>query len=614
MACIILEARNAPLQFLLSLQPRMAEAFEKLEGRPRPTWFATSDPPARRLGSGGGTAHLLAEAWRATGAGRSFSAWLNAERKVIVHGGGQNRRLPAYAPTGTVLMPFPVLRWAHGQRLDQTLLDAQLPGYERLLEQAPPGIVAMVASGDVLVRFSRDLPRLPEADVIGLGAWAPPEKAKDFGVFFAPRERPTELAFFLQKPAPAQIIELAENFLAMVDTGLWLFSERAVRVLMERCGWNGEREEFAGGRAEGYELYAQFGPALGRAPRVTEAAVNALTCAVVPLPQAEFYHFGASEQMIESMSGLQNVELDATKLGMVGAKRAPSQHVLNAKFGCPLRLDENHSLWVENSTVPGTWRLASGHVLTGVPANDWDLQLEAGVCLDFVPVGESDFCVRAYGWRDTFAGGEEARWFGRAVEDWFRARGLTREEAGFRAGTDLQQAPLFPVLSRAELEPRFLEWLFAAEPPRSVVFAERWRAARRLSATEIPSAINLDRLYAQRAAHRAECVLPLMKNSRWSVFHRLDLAATARSLAVTNQPLPEVDLRENVEPMHRVHDAMFRAAVLRLRGEAAWETHEERAFATLREMIVREAQLSPALPRCAVLEDQIVWGPQPGAL
>ena len=220
MACIILEARNAPLQFLLSLQPRMAEAFEKLEGRPRPTWFATSDPPARRLGSGGGTAHLLAEAWRATGAGRSFSAWLNAERKVIVHGGGQNRRLPAYAPTGTVLMPFPVLRWAHGQRLDQTLLDAQLPGYERLLEQAPPGIVAMVASGDVLVRFSRDLPRLPEADVIGLGAWAPPEKAKDFGVFFAPRERPTELAFFLQKPAPAQIIELAENFLAMVDTGL----------------------------------------------------------------------------------------------------------------------------------------------------------------------------------------------------------------------------------------------------------------------------------------------------------------------------------------------------------------------------------------------------------
>ena len=609
-----MEARNAPMQFLLSLQPRMAEQFETLEGRPRPAWFATSDPADSRLGSGGGTAHLLAEAWRATGASLSFPAWLNAGRKVIVHGGGQNRRLPAYAPTGTVLMPFPVLRWTHGQRLDQTLLDAQLPGYERVLEQAPRNTVAMVASGDVLVRFSRELPRLPEADVIGLGAWAAPEKAKDFGVFFAPRERPSELAFFLQKPTPAQIRDLAEDYLAMVDTGIWLFSERALRVLMERCGWDAERQSFAGGRADRYELYAQFGLALGRAPRVADAAVNALTCAVVPLPQAEFYHFGASEQMIESMSGLQNVELDATKLGMVGAKRLPSQHVLNSRFQFPLQLDTNHSLWVENSTVPATWRLASEHVLTGVPENDWNLQLEPGVCLDFVPVGEGDYCVRAYGLRDTFAGtagGEGARWFGRPVKDWFLARGVALAEAGFQAGTDLQQAPLFPVLRGADLEPRLLEWLFAAEPPRNAAFAERWRAARRLSAEQIPGAINLARLYAQRAAHRAECVRPLMENFRWSVFHRLDLASTARAFAGTGQPLPEVDLRENVEPMHHVHDAMFRAAVLRHRGEPAWEAHEERAFATLREMIVREAQLSPALPRCAVLEDQIVWGRSP---
>ena len=38
-------------------------------------------------------------------------------------GGGQSRRLPAYAPAGKLLMPIPVFRWSRGQRLDQTLLD-----------------------------------------------------------------------------------------------------------------------------------------------------------------------------------------------------------------------------------------------------------------------------------------------------------------------------------------------------------------------------------------------------------------------------------------------------------------------------------------------------------
>ena len=609
-----MEARNMPMQFLLSLQPRMAAQFEELENRRRPAWFAASDPPGSSLGSGGGTAHLLVEAWRATGEGRSFSDWLRARRKLLIHGAGQNRLLPAYASVGTVLMPLPVLRWSRGQRLDQSLLDLQLPGCQQILQHAPQDTVALVASGDVLLRFGPELPPFPKADVIGLGLWASPEKAKDFGVFFTPRHRPTELAFFLQKPPAAQIRELAEKYLALVDSGIWLFSEKALRVLMERCGWDTARQAFASGRANAYGLYSQFGLALGQAPRVPETGVETLTCAVVALPEAEFHHFGASEQMIESMSALQNAELDGTKLGMVGAKRPPSQHILNARFNVPLRLDENHSLWVENSTVPASWRLVSGHVLTGVPENDWDLQLEAGVCLNFVPVDQDDFCVCAYGLRNTFLGavGEEGtRWFGRPVKDWLAARAITFDQAGLNTKADFLQAPLFPVLPSKTMEPRFLEWLFAASPPPNAAFTQRWLSVRRLSAEQIPGTINLARLYGQRADHRAACIQPLMENSRWSIFHKLDLASTARMFAGTVRPLPEVDLSDNVEPMHRVHDAMFRAAVLRQRHEPDWEAHEAKAFAELREMILREAQLSPALPRRSVLEDQIVWGRSP---
>ncbi|MCX6927085.1 MAG: bifunctional fucokinase/L-fucose-1-P-guanylyltransferase, partial [Verrucomicrobia bacterium] len=171
----------APIEHLFTLPARMAEAFASLEGRPRPAWFAASDPVNRALGSGGGTANLLAEAWRANAPDESFREWLRQSRKLILHGGGQSRRLPAYAATGKLLMPIPVFRWARGQRLDQGLLDLQLPDYERVLTHAGSGTAAMITSGDVLLRFSRELPPFPEVDVLGLGMWVAPETAKDFG-------------------------------------------------------------------------------------------------------------------------------------------------------------------------------------------------------------------------------------------------------------------------------------------------------------------------------------------------------------------------------------------------------------------------------------------------
>jgi galactokinase/mevalonate kinase-like predicted kinase len=594
----------------------MAEAFETLEDRHPPDWFAVSDPPEARLGSGGGTAHLLAEAWRGTAPVQTFSQWLQSSRKLIIHGGGQSRRLPAYGPVGKLLMPVPVLRGSHGQRLDQTLLDLQLPFFHRVLDQAPALSVAMVASGDVLLECAPRLPALPAVDVLGLGMWVPGEKARHFGVFFADYRRPTELAFFLQKPPAARINELAGAYYPLVDTGVWLFSERALDVLMRRCGWTGQG--FAGGRAAIYELYSEFGLSLGTHPVEKDPEINALTCAVVALPDARFHHFGTSRQMIESVSALQNRQLDQTRLGLTGAKRPPNVHRLNSRFELPLDLDKNHTLWVENSAVSGSWSLASQHVLTGVPENQWDLHLEVGVCLDFVPVGRDVYAVRFYGIDDEFRGpigDRQTRWLGAPVLDWFARRGIALTEAGLVPDTDLQQTQLFPLLSREQLEPRWLEWLCASQPAANPAFATLWCTNLRVSAEGLGAEINLDRLYQERARRRRQCLLPMLRNARWSVFYRLDLDATAQIFAAANEPLPEppatADQSEAAGPLESVHDRMFRSAVLRHRREKGWETVEQSAFARLRELIVREAQLQPVLPRCHVLEDQIIWGRSP---
>ena len=94
---------------------------------------------------------------------------------------------------------------------------------------------------------------------------------------------------------------------------MWLLSARAVRVLMEKCGWQAATQRFAGGQAAAYELYAEFGLGLGPLATHPDPAVNALSCAVLALPEAEFYHFGTSAQMIESVSELQSLVLDETR-------------------------------------------------------------------------------------------------------------------------------------------------------------------------------------------------------------------------------------------------------------------------------------------------------------
>jgi len=605
---------ESPIQKLVTLPPAMAGLFAALTGRQRPEWFACSDSAGAPLGSGGGTANLLIEAWRATGGDQSLSAWLRASRKLILHSGGQSRRLPAYAPTGKLLAPVPVFRWSRGQRLDQTLLDLQMPEFTRVLAHGGPRTVMMLVSGDTLIRVPTELPVFPDVDILGLGMWGTPEKAKDFGVFFTPRGNPNELSFFLQKPSPARIRELAQEHLYLFDTGMWLLSERAVNVLLQRCGWDEARRQFAGGRAAHYEFYHRFGPALGAQASEPDPVISSLSCAVVPLADAEFYHFGTSAQMIEAVSELQNLVLDETKLGAFGGRRHPDQYLQNTRFNFPLRREENHTLWVENSVVPATWKLAREHVFTGVPENQWDLQLEPGVCLDFVPVGETEFCVRCYGLRDSFGGrfGEAStRWLGRPANEWFVARGLVSADCGVAGDADVQLAPLFPVLSPAELDPRYIEWLFAAAPVVRPDFASRWRELPRLSAQQLCAQANVKRLFTQRDSLRSVALPALMKNFRWSVFYRLDLEATARTFAASPHALPVVAFNDNDEPMAAVHDQMFRGAVLRHRQQADWESFEASAFARLRHLIVREAQLSPARPRRNVIDDQIVWARSP---
>jgi len=504
---------------LLSVPPNMCSHLAECEPHIAENCFATFDPPGHPLGSGGGTAYVLEQAWQAVEGKTDFTDWLAESGKLIIHGGGQSRRLPAYAATGKLFMPIQVYRWALGQKLDQTLLDLNLPVFNRISAAASESSRVMIASGDMIIRSDGELPPLPDADIVFFGLWAKPEDARNFGVMFCDRAAPEKLVTFLQKPSPDEIRERSKKQMFMIDIGVWLLSERAVNCLMKKCGWDAATQKFGDGEPDEYDLYGRWALHLGSCPVEADEEISSLTTAGVTLPQGGFYHFGTNGDMTQSLYELQNLVADQTKLGAVPTLAQPRQFIQNAVFQAPLRREENHSLWVENSFIPASWKIASRNILTGIPENDWVLELEDGVCLDLVPVDETVLCIRPYGYTDAFRGSiddSKTQWLNRSLVDWFAARGISPADAGIDPKMDIQTAPLFPVPEK--IDPAFIRWMFAAEPEESDEWRSLWLKSLRLSARELGQQVNLSRLYAQRNKLR-ETALPVMaRNREQSVF------------------------------------------------------------------------------------------------
>ena len=399
------------MKILLSLPPNLVDCFHDITGFSRQDYFCTCDPVGHRLGSGGGTAWLLQQACLSeklrvksekfptgvpVGEGMAaansslftlhsslFNEWLASEKRILVHAGGQSRRLPSYAVSGKVLMPVPVFRWERGQRLSQTLLDLQLPLYKRLMAMAPDTIHTMVVSGDVYIRATQPLQPVPDADVVCYGLWLPASTAKNHGVFVSSRQTPTVLKQMLQKPSVQTLGELQKEHFYLTDIGVWMLSDKAVKLLMKRC------------EGKAYDLYGEFGCTLGTDPTIDDPELRELKVAILPLPGGEFYHFGTSREMISSTLAVQNLVKDQREIMHLDRKPHPSIFVQNSVTEIAFT-EDNTNIWIENSYVPKSWHLTHDHVITGVPRNDWDITLQPGECIDVVPVGDSDYEVRRY--------------------------------------------------------------------------------------------------------------------------------------------------------------------------------------------------------------------------
>lgn len=550
---------------LLSLPPNLVGWFHDITGYPKSEWFCTNDPIDHKLGSGGGTTWLLTQAYENEMAHsdannqKTFDEWLSSEKRLLLHAGGQSRRLPAYAPSGKVLTPVPVFRWERGQRLSQDLLSLQIPLYKKIMDAAPSSLHTMIVSGDVLIRTTQPLQPIPEADVVCYGLWLGPEIAKNHGVFVSSCDTPSVLKCMLQKPSPATLGTIQKDHYYLTDIGIWLLSDKAVKVLMSHKGE--------------YDLYSEFGGAMGTEPTLNDEAVKELKVAILPLSGGEFYHFGTSHELLSSTLAIQNLVNDQRLIMHHSRKPHPCIFIQNSITKKAVD-SSNEEVWIENSYISEGWSISQKNIITGVPKNNWNITLAPGQCIDIVPMDETQYVVRPYGFNDRFAGEE-------------------------------QQRPQFPIVDNIDEAGLVLRYMLNQETEGEDKGKGKaiFEKAQKISAEQISATANLRRLFEQRREFRKHNWSALADNYEHSVFYQLDLNDAAKEFKANGIAMPK-PLPDSAPLLTRMKDAMFRG-------------DNDKAFGLLREGIVKTSNANginmPTRSSMSnkVATDQIVWGRSP---
>lgn len=544
------------MKTLLSLPPNLVDSFHDITGLPRDRFLCTSDPIGHRIGSGGGTTWLL-EQCRCEG------------KKIIIHAGGESRRLPSYSTSGKILTPIPVFRWKKGQSISQNLLSLQLPLYESIMEKAPHNVNTLIASGDVFIRTDEQLQDVPEADVICYGVWVDSSIARNHGVFASRRDNTNELDFMLQKPSLERISELSKTHVYMMDIGLWLLSDRAIEVLKRHS-----KDE--DGNLRYYDLYSDFGRALGKNPEIIDEEINSLTVKIIQLEGGEFYHYGTSRELLSSTLSVQNIVNDQNKIFHYKVKPHPAIFTQNCLTEITFTSD-NSDVWIENSHVNKKWTISSRNIITGVPRNDWALSLKPGDCIDIIPIGEDKYVARPYDFHDSFK--------------------YVKVKEG-----DPFKANVFPITDDIGLLGEIVDDMLNGR-------VSAHDGIEYISAEDILGKANLRRLFAQRESYMRENLPMMERNHEKSVFYNLNLDDIAEKY--TRFGLGEPGrLPDDEDIIKRIHNSSLRARIKQYRG-VDFVADEAEAFRLLQEGLTSAALHDLQMPRCDVYSDQIVWSRSP---
>jgi fucokinase len=459
-------------------------------------------------GSAGASRSQGSRSLGSAGASRSqdvLTAWWATQRVLLLHSGGDSRRLPQYSLVGKLFSVLPVTTpW--GQT--STVFDETLALSTLWVERLPAGLV--VGSGDVLLTFDPGALRWARPGVCGVAMETPLAVGSQHGVYVA--DDAGRVYAFLQKPSREQVAAagglLPEERVA-VDTGLLRFDPPTAACLTELGGVTRT--------AAGWEFGAGLLAPTPDGPPVIdlyEHITKALTGDWTPAPDAtppwhrlaaalrdrpfwvdrvagEFIHVGTTrlfQQLMTRESALSR-QYAHERVGMVTPPGVHSAGAIIDSVLAPGSTLDTDALAIE-CALAAPLSVARGGIAHGLMELTGPISVPEGLVVHQVPVrlpdGSRGTVIRAYGVEDDpkgHAADGTLTWLGRPIRDILALLALEPAEIWPDlppAAHSLWEARLFPVTT-PDAAWACVRWMCGEAAAFS---RERWRATPRLSLAE----------------------------------------------------------------------------------------------------------------------------------
>ena len=500
------------------------------------------DPEGKRIGSAGSTIFCLMQVLSlelddrvSKVSPRPQELWteiLERLRILIIHAGGDSKRLPAYGPYGKAFIPLP---GKPESVLGASIFDRQLPVYLDLPAITPGRGQVVITTGDVLLDFEASEVRFKENGVTGLGYRAPTALTQNHGVFVPAEDGRVKL--FLQKPSVKEQEECgAVNMegLAFLDIGVINWDVSACIKLLDLAGarWE-EREGFKWGgpvadaiEERGLDLYREVCCAMGAdvserqyITRMQKSGspidepclihifkiLSDTPFSVQSLSRCDFLHFGTIHQVLKSGMTLYQKDTGAF----------PKDSILSVNN----RLSDEGLIygrlaWIEGCSVETPVSLGGENALVGLDIDE-PITVPEKACIDVLkgksPTGDTMCFVRVYGIHDRIKDPIDSRtmFCSLSVDDWMREMGASEADLWDNELSPedraIWNARIFPAV---ECRRDFKDWLWMFDPREATgIQKQTWHNRKRYSFEDMAHLVDHDIFYTRRLSHRSAFLL-----------------------------------------------------------------------------------------------------------
>lgn len=595
-------------------------------------WMVIPDPGDRRVGSGGATLavlYTLAQRLARNRANPNLADLFANQRILVIHSGGDSRRLPAYAAQGKVFLPLPC-DTADGRQAAmfdlvlEDLLGVPLPATGRVL----------IATGDVLLGVGRHRPDLDRPGIVGVAFPTDPARGSRHGVYVAdPAGRVTD---FLQKPDEATAAArgaINAQGRVLVDTGLVALDPATTAHWLTTAGARPGRRgvtlhpgllaAILDGTAAPIDLYEHILIAtaprlnlrdyLDQVVRLPEPAAATMRALLTPLhralhaspfrvavvPDSDFVHIGTTRELLDTIPREPRI------------RRDPRPERLCIYNSVTPTIRAAGPAIIEACERRSPLILAGDNVLVGIPADvRVPRRIPRGWGITALPIGRRDWAIVLFHADDD---GKTPRHLGgtfggRPIDDWLRAARLSPDDL-WRPTADqtLWTARLWTIGPIRRVL-RDALWIWSGAPAPAA-----WRRARRVSLADLMPRLNHARLIPHRADLQRRDRLARLE-SRITADRRLPAASIAADVTTPREATAILRritrLAATSAPLDSARFWRL-AAMIRERFPhaiaARAATYHHAAFDAVARAVAQDIR-PPARPRpAAIPADRVVW-------